>query len=32
MKYKQETLNLIEYNSNKFSVYSFGIENDFDED
>ena len=32
MKYKKETLDLIEYNSNKFSVYSFGIGNDFDED
>ena len=29
---KKETLTLIENNSNKFSVYSFGIGNDFDED
>ena len=30
--YKKETLTLIENNSNNFSVYSFGIGNDFDED
>ena len=29
---KKETLSLIEKNSNEFSVYSFGIGNDFDED
>ena len=29
---KKETLTLIENNSNKFSVYSFGIGKDFDED
>jgi uncharacterized protein YegL len=29
---KKETLALIEKNSNEFSVYSFGIGNDFDED
>ena len=29
---KKETLTLIENNSNQFSVYSFGIGNDFDED
>ena len=32
MHYKKETLNLIEENSNKFSVYSFGIGKYFDED
>ena len=29
---KKETLTLIENNNNEFSVYSFGIGNDFDED
>ena len=29
---KKETLDLIEKNSNEFSVFSFGIGNDFDED
>ena len=29
---KEETLNLIEKNSNEFSVFSFGIGNEFDED
>ena len=29
---KKDTLNLIEKNSNEFSVFSFGIGNDFDED
>jgi hypothetical protein len=29
---KKDTLNLIEKNSNEFSVFSFGIGNDFDKD
>ena len=32
IKNKNDTLNLIEKNSNEYSVYSFGIGNDFDED
>ena len=29
---KSDTLSIIEKNNNKFSIYSIGIGNDFDED